>query len=296
MNKPVVIVTGAGGQVGQALLRLPMSPEWTVKGLGRSDFDITDRAAVDAVVSEPSVVAVINLAAYTAVDAAEKHRDLAFQINHYGPAHLAQACAKRGLPLVQVSTDYVFDGAATRPWRETDQTSPVSVYGESKLAGELAVAQAGCPYAVLRTAWVFGVDGGNFVKTMLRVGSQRDALKVVADQVGGPTPAKSIAETCLALAQRLRKSTIDSGVYHYCGQPQTSWHGFATAVFKLASDRGWRVPSTVEAITTAEYPTDAKRPAYSVLDCNKIETALGVQIPDWRTELASVIDVLTTKD
>ena len=296
MTDRIILTTGAGGQVGQALMELPPPAGWRIDGRARGALDITDPDAVGAALADGAVAAVINLAAYTAVDRAETEPDAAYRINRDGPAVLAEACVRRGIPLVHVSTDDVFDGSADRPWRETDPTGPVSVYGASKLAGEQAVAAAGVRHAILRTSWVFGAQGGNFVKTMLRVGADRDSLRVVADQIGGPTPARAIAETCLTLADRLALGADATGVFHYGGSPAVSWHGFAEAIFARAAALGWRVPRTVEAITTADYPTPARRPAYSVLDTTRLTEAYGIAAPDWRTGLDDVLARLTQKD
>jgi dTDP-4-dehydrorhamnose reductase len=213
---------------------------------------------------------VINAAAYTAVDRAESEQDLAFAINRDGARILAEACATIGLPFIHVSTDYVFDGTKRSPYVETDPVAPVSVYGQSKEAGERAVFEF-CPHAmVFRTSWVFGIEGANFVKTMLRLGRERPLLRVVNDQFGCPTFADDLAHALISAAAR-----YEPGLYHLAGTGHTTWYGFAREIFA-----GHTTPD-VEPITTADYPTPAKRPANSVLDCTKARTVLGVELPHW---------------
>jgi dTDP-4-dehydrorhamnose reductase len=236
--------------------------------------------------------AVINAAAYTAVDRAEEELELAHAVNAAAPGAMAEAATARGLPFLHVSTDYVFDGTPGRPWREDDPTGPLGAYGRSKLAGEQAVAAAGGPHVVLRTSWVFSAHGTNFVKTMLRVGAERDTLRVVDDQTGGPTAARAIAEALLAIAEAFAAGRGRSGVFHFAGAPDISWAGFARAIFALQAERtGARVPQVVP-IPTADYPTPARRPLNSALDCTRIRAAYGIARPDWRAGLAAVLEEL----
>lgn len=227
--------------------------------------------------------AVVNAAAYTAVDRAESEPEAAFAINAAGPARLADVCAEDGIDLIHFSTDYVFDGTAVRPYLETDPTAPVSVYGASKLAGEHAIAGSGARHLILRTAWVYGLRGHNFLRTMLRLGGEREELRVVADQHGSPTPAWLLAD---AVAQVLRQGIQASGVRHLVAAGDTSWHGFAQAIFAEAHTRGLieRVPKVLP-IATADYPTPARRPAYSVLDSRRLQAEYGLVVPDWRQAL-----------
>ncbi len=226
---------------------------------------------------------VVNAAAYTAVDKAERERDIAFRINADAIEGLAKACAARGIPLVHYSTDYVFDGQGDRPYLPDDATSPLGVYGESKLAGEEAIRASGARHLILRTAWVYGLHGHNFLRTMLRVGSERDELRVVSDQIGSPTPAWLIADVT---ANILEHGIGEGGTHHLVSAGQTSWHGFAEAIFDEAVATGElaRKP-IVHPIPTCEYPTPAKRPAWSVLDTGSLRQAHGVALPDWREAL-----------
>lgn len=285
-----VLITGAHGQVGHELMRLvPAGFEAT--GMGSAELDIADAAQVAAVVERVQPQLIINAAAYTAVDKAESEPERAYAVNRDGVANLAQAAQRSGIPLLHISTDYVFTGDATNPYSEEDATGPTGVYGASKLAGELALA-AGCSrYMILRTSWVFGAHGNNFVKTMLRLGRERDELSVVADQQGCPTSAASIARALWALAQQYRDSgALQWGLYHYSGMPACSWHGFAQEVFAQAHELGMlsRVPA-VHGISTAQYPTPAKRPAWSVMDCSRLQQAQQIAPADWRTELRAVL-------
>jgi dTDP-4-dehydrorhamnose reductase len=229
----------------------------------------------------------VNAAAYTAVDRAEEERDAAWRANDESPGVLARWCAKHGVVLVHYSTDYVFDGQGSRPYRESDATAPLGVYGASKLAGEQAIRAAGGRHLIFRTAWVYASHSANFLRTMLRVGANRDVLRVVADQVGTPTPAALIADIT---AQALQHDGALSGTWHLTAKGETSWHGFAEAIFVEAVAAGIlpRAPN-VEAITTAEYPTPAKRPAYSHLDVTKLENDFGVVLPSWQEGLKRVI-------
>ena len=295
------LVIGANGQVGQALLRT-LAPLGTVVATTRTGelpdgtaceaLDLDDLDAIAPLVRRIAPDAVINAAAYTAVDRAEDEPDAAFRANAQAPGRLAQACAGLGIALVHYSTDYVFDGQGRRPYREDDTCSPLGVYGQSKRAGEEAVVaamqSAGSRFLILRTAWVYGLYGHNFLRTMLRVGAQRDELRVVADQCGGPTPAWLIAQVTASI---LRRGIVESGIRHLVATGQTTWHGFAEAIFDEAVARGLlqRRP-TVTAITTADYPTPAARPAWSVLDTTRLRDEYALDLPDWRLALAATFD------
>ncbi len=290
------LVFGANGQVGLALLR-SLSPLGDVVaatrdgervGGGRCEAaDLADGAGIGALIERVGPDVVVNAAAYTAVDKAEQEPDLAFRINAQAPAAMARACAQAGIPLVHYSTDYVFDGTADFPYRDDARTHPLGIYGESKLAGERAVLESDAPHLVLRTAWVYGLHGHNFLKTMLRLGAERDELRVVADQVGSPTPAWLIAEGTAAI---LRQGLKSSGVRHLTAQGQGSWFDFASAIvdLALATGRIARRPVVVP-IATAEYPTPARRPAYSVLDTASLRAEYGLELPDWRQALATTL-------
>jgi len=292
----VILLLGANGQLGRELQRA-LAPLGTIVATTRSgvlpdgsacevaDFDQPGSLTALLDRLRPSVV--VNAAAYTAVDRAEEDRDAAFRANAEAPGVLAQWCAQAGVPLVHYSTDYVFDGQATRPYREDDATAPLGVYGASKLAGEDAIRAAGGRHLIFRTAWVYASHSANFLRTMLRVGADRDVLRVVADQVGTPTPAALIADVTV---QALQHGGGLSGTWHLTATGETSWHGFAEAIFTEAVAAGVlaRAP-TVEAITTAEYPTPARRPAYSHLDVAKLEKDFGVTLPRWQDGLKQVI-------
>lgn len=277
-----ILMFGETGQVAREVRRRAGPHE--VTALGRGAADLSDPAACAAAIMEAEADAVINAAAWTAVDKAEKEEEAAALVNAAAPRAMAEACAARDLPLVHISTDYVFDGSGARPWKETDETGPLGAYGRTKLAGERAVRAAAGRHVILRTSWVFSSHGANFVKTMLRVGAARDELAVVDDQVGGPTPAAAIADACLKVAAAFHERTGVSGVFHFAGAPAVSWRGFAEAIFEEA---GMKV--TVKPIPTAEYPTPAARPLNSRLDCAAIEAAYGVAPPDWRAGLRDVL-------
>lgn len=285
-----ILVFGKTGQVATELRRRVPS-ENTVIALGRGDADLSDPAACVAALETHMPDAVINAAAYTAVDTAETEEALATGINGDTPGAIAAACAARGIPLVHISTDYVFAGDGTTAWQETDPVSPPNAYGRSKLAGEVAVAaamkRAGGAYAILRTSWVFSAHGNNFVKTMLRLSETRDALSVVEDQIGGPTPAAAIADACLRMATDLAVAPEKSGIYHFSGAPDASWKTFACETFARAAR-----DVVVSGIATCDYPTPAVRPLNSRLDCTAIHAAFGISRPDWRSALDDVLTEL----
>lgn len=284
-----VLITGAGGQVGHELLRQTPAGIEAI-GLTSAELDISNGAQVAETVARLQPALIINAAAYTAVDKAESEPERAHAVNAAGVGHLAQAAAAAGIALLHISTDYVFPGDAEVPYREEDASGPIGVYGASKLAGEQAAAL--CPrHIVLRTSWVFASHGNNFVKTMLRVGAQREVLGVVADQLGGPTAAASIAGALWQIAGKWqREGELPWGIYHYSGAPACSWHAFAEEIFRQAVEMGLlsRAPQ-VNAITTADYPTPARRPAWSVLDCTKIQRELGISQPDWKQDLRQAL-------
>ena len=278
-----LLVFGRSGQVATELARL--APE--ARFLGRDRADLTDAAACAAAIRESGCDMVINAAAHTAVDRAESEPELAHAVNALAPAAMAAAAADLGLPFVHISTDYVFDGSGERPWVETDPTGPLGVYGASKLAGEQGIAGAGGQWAVLRTSWVFSAHGANFVKTMLRLGAERDELRVVADQHGGPTPAADIARACLTMARAMRNDAALGGIYHFAGAPDATWAGFAREIMRQAG-----LACRVTDIATSDYPTPARRPANSRLDCAAILRDFGIMRPDWRAGLAQVLQEL----
>ncbi|MFL6586037.1 MAG: dTDP-4-dehydrorhamnose reductase [Luteimonas sp.] len=294
-----LLVFGANGQVGQELLRA-LAPLGAVAGTTRTGTlpdgsgcltaDFSDPGSVVALLDTTRPTRVINAAAYTAVDKAESESAAAQAANAETPGAIARWCAAHAVPLVHYSTDYVFDGSGTRPYLPDAATAPLGVYGASKLAGEDAIRAAGGRHLIFRTAWVYAAHGQNFLRTMLRVGAERDVLRVVADQIGTPTPAALIADVT---AQILRDVTSASGTWHLTATGETSWHGFAQAIFEGAVERGLmtRAPM-VEAITTADYPTPARRPAYSRLDTTTLERDFGIALPDWQAALGDVLDTL----
>lgn len=289
-----ILVCGASGQVGHELVDRAGAYGLEVLGMTREQLDITDSRKVADLISQYRPGLIINAAAYTHVDNAEKQPEQAYAVNRDGAANLAEAARQADIPLVHISTDYVFSGDAEKPYRETDPVAPTGVYGASKLAGEVAIQTALARYVIVRTSWVYGVHGHNFVKTMLRLGQQRDALSVVADQFGCPTQAGSLAKALLQLAQRYaHEGTLAWGLYHYSGQPPCSWFDFAEEIFRQAAAKGLLTKTPqVSAITTAQYPTPARRPVWSVLDCGKFEQAFGIAPCDWRDDLGNVLDAL----
>ncbi len=285
-----ILLTGANGQVGWELSNRGGQRGLEILALDRADLDITDPVSVSEEVNRSGVSLVVNAAGYTAVDEAESEPELAFAVNRDGPAYLASACGKVGIPLVHISTDYVFDGQKKGAYLETDPVSPLSVYGKSKAAGEVAVREHLREHLILRTGWVYGVHGHNFVKTMLRLGREREVVQVVTDQYGCPTYAADLAETILRIAaQVLEGRQVHWGTYHYCGKGVTSWHGFAEEIFRLASQYTSLKVKRIEPISTAEYPTPAKRPANSVLDCSLVEKEFGIRSRPWSESLARMI-------
>jgi dTDP-4-dehydrorhamnose reductase len=285
-----IIVIGAQGQVGWELTRRAFALGHEALAWDVAELDITDAAAVDRAVTAGGAEVVINAAAYTAVDKAEQEPDLAFAVNRQGPAYLAAACARLGVPLLHISTDYVYDGAKIDPYVETDPTTPLGVYGQSKLEGDEAVRQRLPRHLLLRVSWVFGIHGHNFVKTILRLAREREELRVVADQRGCPTFAGDIADVLLELAGRTAELDANAawGTYHYCGEPATTWHGFASAIVQMARAREPLPLKTVTAITTVDYPTPAARPANSVLDCAKLADRFGIRPRPWRAGLEAM--------
>ena len=276
----MILVFGRSGQVARELAAL--APD--ARFLGRAEADLSDPAACAAQIMALRPAAVINAAAYTAVDKAEEEEALATVVNGEAPGAMARACAGLRIPFLHISTDYVFDGQGDQPRGADDPVAPLNAYGRSKRAGELAVAESGAHYAVLRTSWVFSAHGTNFVKTMLRLSDTRDQLMVVGDQIGGPTPARAIAAALLSMAEQMQAGRPSQGIYHFAGQPATSWAGFAREVFRQAGRA-----TEVSDIPTPDYPTPAARPLNSRLDCADIETDFGIKAPDWTQGLAEVL-------
>ncbi|KFX21077.1 dTDP-4-dehydrorhamnose reductase [Pectobacterium betavasculorum] len=279
-----ILLTGANGQLGRCFQdRLPAG--WQVWATDTAELDITDYEKVLAAVTEFQPDAIVNAAAYTAVDKAESEPELAALVNKTGPENLARAAKEVGARLVHVSTDYVFDGNATVPYIETDKTNPLGVYGKTKLDGEIAVSSVLPEAIIIRTAWVFSEYGNNFVKTMLRLAKERDELGIVADQRGCPTYAGDIAQAIIDLL----KQNADGGVYHYCGDSEVAWSDFAEAIFRIGVEQnGLEKCPKVNKINTDQYPTPAKRPAYSSLDGHKIKL-LNIELSKWEQALYDII-------
>ena len=287
-----MLVTGSAGQVGTELRRRSERRGISLDARLRKELNVADADAVRAALDESVPDVLINTAAYTAVDKAETEREAAFAVNQDAPGILADACAERDIALVHVSTDYVFDGTKTGAYREVDQVHPLGAYGGSKEAGEQRIRDALDRHGIVRTSWVYAAHGVNFVRTMLRVGAERDELRVVADQSGTPTAAADIADALLVVASSIvGDEDVPWGTFHFTARGQTTWHGFAEAIFEIAEPVIGRKPN-VKPITTSEYPTPAARPANSVLDSSKIDQAFGPERRNWREALAEVLDEL----
>jgi dTDP-4-dehydrorhamnose reductase len=286
-----LLIFGAGGQVGTALRETAWPAGTKITALRHADADIANAADIAAAFDASRCDVVINAAGYTAVDKAESEPAAAVRINGKAPGLLAAECARRAAALLHISTDYVFDGAKTAPYVETDATAPLGAYGASKLAGELAVAERLDRHITLRTSWVFSATGANFVKTMLRLAAEGRDIRVVQDQVGNPTPADDIAWAIAQIAARIAAGPVPWGTYHYCGTPAVSWFDFARAVFEIrGAMTGKHV--TVTPISTKDFPTAARRPANSRLDCTKILGAFGIDQRPWLTGLESAMKLL----
>jgi len=285
-----LLITGAHGQLGRELIR--QGGGHKLMAVAHDQLDITDQDAVLRCLDSFHPDAVINAAAFTAVDKAESDVEIAFAVNRNGPANLARACRQNEIPLIHVSTDYVFDGGKKNAYIENDPVAPLGVYGSSKLAGEIAIEQYASQWMILRTSWVFSAHGNNFVKTMLRLGADRDTLGVVADQHGCPTSANELARAIYAMLEGGWHDE-NRGVYHFCQPDPTTWYEFAKAIFLEADrqDMGLKI-STVNAITTSDYPTPAKRPENSVMDCRKFEQTFGFKIYPWQASLKEVVRAL----
>lgn len=280
-----ILVFGEIGQLGQELQRRAGNVVLEVRGLEEADFTQPDTCA--GFVRNTDADVVINAVAYTAVDKADEDEDIALMINGTTPGAIARAAAEQGLPLIHISTDYVFDGSGDTPFATDHPTGPLGAYGRTKLVGEEEVRAAGGTHAIFRTSWVVSAHGNNFVKTMLRLGGERDSLSIVADQIGGPTPAGDIAATCIAAARQLIADPGKSGTYHLSGGPDVSWADFARAIFDLAG-----ISCDVTGIPSADYPTPAKRPLNSRLDNSSTKDIFGLERPDWHRGLRDILNDL----
>ncbi|WBU63267.1 dTDP-4-dehydrorhamnose reductase [Paracoccus aerodenitrificans] len=278
-----LLIFGKTGQVATELARIAPDANFA----GRDEADLTDPESCAELIGHRQPRAVINAAAYTAVDKAETDRETARLVNAASPAAMAQACAGLNIPFIHISTDYVFDGSGDQPRSEDEPTGPLGVYGQTKLDGERGIVASGAQYAIMRTSWVFSAHGNNFVKTMRRLGGERDRLTIVADQIGGPTAAADIARAALTIAEAMTGDKGKGGIYHFAGGPDVSWADFAREIFRQ-SDLS---PKVVD-IPTSDYPTPAARPLNSRLDCSAITSDFGIERPDWRSSLNSVIKEL----
>lgn len=279
-----ILVTGANGQLGSELRKTGFSALDEVFYTDVAELDITDYAAVEKFVKDKEIDTIINCAAYTAVDKAEEEPQLAAKINTEAVANLARAAAKEGCLLIHISTDYVFDGTGTKPYSEKDKPCPVSVYGKTKLAGEEAILKSHCFHIIIRTAWLYSSFGNNFVKTILRLASERPEINVVSDQVGSPTYAGDLAAAIVAIMDNEERIEHE-GIYHYSNEGVCSWYDFAAEIVRLSGKE-----CRVKPVTTAEYPTKTQRPAYSVLDKSKIKKTFGIEIPAWKDALAKMMN------
>ncbi|WP_067216966.1 dTDP-4-dehydrorhamnose reductase [Marinomonas gallaica] len=288
-----ILLTGKNGQLGRCFQDVCTSSKHELIGYGSDELDISQTGQVLSVVAEAKPDIIVNAAAYTAVDKAEDESDKAYAVNELGVKNLAQAAQRLGIPVIHVSTDYVFDGYSVEPYKPSDPTAPQGVYGASKLAGEKRLAQICTQYIVLRTAWVFSEYGNNFVKTMIRLANQRDSLSVVADQYGCPTYAGDLAQAILQLCDQYQQTgELAWGTHHYCGDLPTSWHGFARTIFAKAEQVGLiQSKPQLTAISSAQYPTPAKRPEYSVLECSSLEE-IGVTPCLWHEVLSDCLNKL----
>lgn len=282
-----MLVLGGTGQLGRALAACDRPGAMRVSTLDRASCDVTDAAAVVAALHAARPDLVVNAAAWTAVDLAEAEPEACMRANAAAPGHIAHACAALGVPLVHVSTDYVFDGRARTPYAEDAPCAPCNVYGASKLAGEQAVRAGLARHVILRTAWVFAPWGRNFPASVLRLAARGEPLRIVADQVGCPTPVAPLAAAIMTIAARIHEGAGRWGTFHFAGQPATSWHGFARAILAAALPPGRQPP--VLPIPTEAYPTPAARPRFAVLDCRRIAAEYGIAAPDWRVGLARAL-------
>ena len=275
----MILVIGKNGQVATELQRFS-----GVIALGRAEVDLSNPWACAEAISKHHPNAVINAAAYTAVDKAEKEEPLATLINGYAPKAIAQVCAKLGIPLVHISTDYVFDGSGETPWSPDNFTAPQNAYGRSKLVGEIGIRESGAVYAIFRTSWVISAHGSNFVKKMLQLSKTQKKIRVVSDQIGGPTPARDIAVACLQIAEQLQFDPSKLGTYHFSGLPNISWAEFAKYIFQKKSRS-----ITVTPVPTTDYPTLAARPLNSRLECTQTTQIFGIKQPNWRIGLNLIL-------
>jgi dTDP-4-dehydrorhamnose reductase len=285
-----ILLTGSKGQLGQEVQKAGINAGLDIVSMDLPEIDITDYENLDRIFSELKPFMVINAAAYTAVDLAETQKNICHTVNVEGPANLTRLCGKNNAVLIHISTDYVFDGSGNKPYRENDPVSPVNVYGHSKAEGEKVVLVGAGKHIILRTSWLYGRYGKNFVKTMLRLGKEKKSIGVVNDQFGCPTCAYDLAEVIIVIVKRLLGGkSNNSGIYHYCGNGITTWYEFAISIFQIAGELGLNNVPSVTPITTSQFPTAAKRPLYTALDCSKINKSFGVELKPWRQSLKKTI-------
>jgi len=290
-----ILITGAQGQLGRELTAQGQLWGGHVQAPSEDDLDIVDLEKVDRSIALQQPDGVINAAAYTQVDSAEGEEAIAFKVNKTGCANLARICARNHIPLIHISTDYVFDGQKGTPYLETDPISPLGVYGRSKAEGEIEIRKRLKEHIILRTSWLYGIHGHNFVKTMLNLAQSKQTIRVVADQYGSPTNAADLARTLLTISDRLQSvSDVDWGTYHYCGRGVISWHTFAEKIMSLARRHGPIRTTRVDPLTSAEYPTRAVRPPNSALDCGRISRHFGIRPQPWQKSLEITIRKLLT--
>lgn len=292
-NARPILVAGRTGQLARSLVAVASQRKLPLIAAGRPELDLSDVGAIEQTVNAHLPRAIVNAAAYTFVDKAELEPDLAFRINRDGAGHLARVAERLHVPFIHVSTDYVFDGNKPTPYQEDDRPSPLGIYGRSKRDGEIAVIGSNLAAIILRTSWVYSPYGQNFVKTMLRLAETRDHIRVVDDQYGAPTSAGNLAQAIIEIVEQVEGRPAEElgGIYHLTGAGKTTWYGFAAAIFSGWASRGRRIP-TIEAITTADYPTPARRPANSQLDCSKAARVFGIRLPHWQQALESCLDEL----
>lgn len=286
-----LLVVGKSGQLARAIAGACASSGVDAICLERPDLDLTKPETIERAISRVAPQVILNTAAFTDVDGAESEQETAFDINARGPEHLANICARYGLPLIHISTDYVFDGQSSRPYRPDDPVAPLSVYGQSKAAGEVAVRETLETHVIIRTAWLYSMQGRNFLRTMLRLGEEKDQLSIVDDQTGSPTYAHDLAAGLLTVARMLldRQEPSHWGTFHMTNAGSTTWFGFAEAIFDAAASNGQRAPD-LTPIPTTDYPTPAKRPAFSVLDCQLTEDTFGVRMRPWKEALSACLE------
>lgn len=285
-----VLITGANGQLGQELVRQGLAYKHKIHSVNHQELDITNETHLRQMLTHVSPSLVINAAAYTDVDGAEKESGMAYAVNKNGPAYIARYCADHDLPLIHMSTDYVFDGTKSGPYHESDPIAPLGVYGLSKAQGEDVIRTTLKKHLIVRTSWLYSVYRNNFVKTILKLGQEQTDLRVVADQFGSPTSAADLAEALLTIVKKMGAGEqFDWGTYHYCGKGITTWHGLAEKIIQHAKSYVALQIKQVTPITTAEWPTPTKRPPYSVLDCSRLISQFGIALKPWQDSLKDTI-------